>query len=104
MVLNCLLTASWKMDAYHTVPISKGKPKIKYLFQGGMSVKGSLMAKPLMPLGTSLAWRTLFWTYLTISPYIGSVARVPGQEFGRESPMSQECTHQFLGLRNALPY
>jgi hypothetical protein len=35
--------------------------EIKYLLQGGMSRKGSLLAKPSGPLGTSLAWTTLFW-------------------------------------------
>jgi hypothetical protein len=31
-----------------------------------MSGKGSLLAKPSRLLGTSLAWRTLFWAYVTI--------------------------------------
>ena len=31
-----------------------------------MSRKGSLLAKPSGPLGTSLAWRTLFWAHVTI--------------------------------------
>jgi hypothetical protein len=32
-----------------------------------MSGKGSLLAKPPEPLGTSLAWRTLFWAYMTVA-------------------------------------
>jgi len=46
----------WKMDAYCTVLNSQGGPEIKYLLQGAMSEKGSLLAKPSGPLGTSLAW------------------------------------------------
>jgi hypothetical protein len=34
--------------------------------QERMSGKGSLLTKPSRPLGTSLAWRTLFWVYMTI--------------------------------------
>jgi hypothetical protein len=30
----------------HTIPTSQGALKIKYLFQGGMSAKRSLLAKP----------------------------------------------------------
>ena len=30
-----------------------------------MSGKGSLLFKTSAPLGTSLAWRTLFWAYVT---------------------------------------
>lgn len=44
------------------VPTSQGGTKIKYLLQEEMSGKRSLLAKPSRPLGTSLAWRTLFWT------------------------------------------
>ena len=47
-----------KMDTYHT---SQGGPEIKYLLQGRMSGKGSLLVKPSGPLGTSSARRTLFW-------------------------------------------
>jgi hypothetical protein len=47
-----------KMDTYHT---SQNGPEIKYLLQGRMSGKGSLLVKPSGPLGTSLARRTLFW-------------------------------------------
>ena len=36
------------------------------LLQGGMSGKGILLAKPSGPLGTSFAWRTLFWAYMTM--------------------------------------
>jgi hypothetical protein len=44
-----------------TVSTSPGGPEVKYLLQGGMSGKGSLLAKSSRPLGTSLAWRTQFW-------------------------------------------
>ena len=54
MVLNSLL--SWQKP--HSV--SWGGPEIKYVVQGGTSEKGSLLAKPYGPPGTSLAWRTLF--------------------------------------------
>jgi hypothetical protein len=46
-------------------PIFEGGPEIKYLLQGGVSEKGSLLTKPSRPLGTSLAWKTLFGTYVT---------------------------------------
>ena len=36
---------------------SQSDPKIKYLLQGGMSEKESLLAKHSRPLGTSLKWR-----------------------------------------------
>ena len=55
----------WKMDAYLTVPTSQSGPEIKYLLQGGMSGKGSLLTKPSGPLVTSIVWRTLFWAYIT---------------------------------------
>jgi hypothetical protein len=44
----------------------QGRPEIKYLLQRGISRKGSLLAKPSGPLGTSLAWRTLFGAYATL--------------------------------------
>jgi hypothetical protein len=55
MVLNCLFT----------IPIAQGGHKIKYLLHGIMSGKVSLLANSSWPLGTSLTWRTLFWTYVT---------------------------------------
>jgi hypothetical protein len=58
--------SSWKMNAYHIVPTCQDWPKIKHLFQGGIFMKGSLLTKPLVPLGTSIAWRTLLWAYVTI--------------------------------------
>ena len=67
------------------IPTSQGGPEIKYLLKGGVSGKGSLLAKPSGPLGTSLAWGTLFCAYVTC-PYVGSVAHVPCSEFGREVP------------------
>lgn len=47
------------------IPTSQGGPKIKCLLQGGISGKGSLLAKASWPLGTSLEWRILFWAYMT---------------------------------------
>jgi hypothetical protein len=47
------------------IPTSQGEPEIKYLLQGRMSGKGGLVAKPSGPLGISLAWKTLSWTYMT---------------------------------------
>jgi hypothetical protein len=64
MVLNCLLIVHCGKQM-HAIPTSQGGLEIKYLLQGGMSEKGSLLAKPSGPLGTSLAWRTLFWAYVT---------------------------------------
>jgi hypothetical protein len=40
--------------------ISQGGPEIKYFLQGGVSVKGILLATPSWPLIISLACRTLF--------------------------------------------
>ena len=37
-------------------PTSLGGPDTKYILQGELSGKGSLLAKPSEPLGTSLAW------------------------------------------------
>ena len=49
------------------IPTSQSGLEINYLLQGGISRKGSLLAKLSGPLGTSLAWRTLFWaTWLTV--------------------------------------
>jgi hypothetical protein len=39
-------------------PTSQGEPEVKYLLQGEMSGKKSLLAKPSRPLGTSLKWRS----------------------------------------------
>ena len=63
-------------------PTSQCELEIKYLLQGGMSGKGSLLAKPSGPLGTLLAWRTLFWAYLTKVFSARSMAHVPSQECG----------------------
>lgn len=38
-------------------------------FVGRDAGKGRLLAKPSGPLGTSLAWRTLFWAYVTIGHF-----------------------------------
>ena len=35
----------WTMDAKCTIPNSQGGPEMKYLLQGGMTGKGSLLAK-----------------------------------------------------------
>jgi hypothetical protein len=37
-----------------TIPTSQGGPEVKYLLQGGVSGKESLLAKSYRPLGTSL--------------------------------------------------
>jgi len=85
----------WKMDEYCTKPTSQGKPQIKYLLQGGMSGKGSLLANPSRPLGTSLAQRTLFWAYVTIGHV--SLCKVcglcfrPGIWQGSGSHLSPKC-------------
>jgi hypothetical protein len=47
-------------------PPSQGGPKIKYLLQGGMSGKGSLLTKPSRPLGTSLEGELCFRAYVTV--------------------------------------
>ena len=41
------------------VPLFQGKLEVKYLLQGRVSGKGSLLAKPSRPLGTSLKWRSV---------------------------------------------
>ena len=40
-------------------PNFQGGPDIKYLFQGGMSGKESLLGKPSRPLRISLKWRSV---------------------------------------------
>ena len=60
----------------HT-PFSQSRSEINYLLQGGMSGKGSVSAKPSGSLGTLLAWRTLFWAYLTKVFSARSMAHVP---------------------------
>jgi hypothetical protein len=42
------------------IPPPQNGPEIKYLLQERMSKKGSTLVKPLGPLDTSSAWRTLF--------------------------------------------
>ena len=44
---------------------SQSGPEFKYLLQGGMSEKGSLLAKPSQPLGYLIRTETLFWAYVT---------------------------------------
>ena len=79
MVIGCSL---WKRDS---CPLLRVDP-IQYLLQGGMSGKGNSMAKPSVFLGTSLAWGTLFWAYVTTChvSYVGRLTHVPSQESGRE--------------------
>jgi hypothetical protein len=43
--------SSWKNKS---IPPPQGGPELKYLLQEGMSGKGSVLAKPSGPLGTSL--------------------------------------------------
>lgn len=52
-----------KMGAY---PLLRVWPEIKYLFQGGMCGKGSLLSVLSRLLGTSFAWWNLFWAYLIV--------------------------------------
>lgn len=44
------------------VPTHQCGPEIKYFLQKVKFVKKNSLAKPLEPLDTSLAWRTLFWS------------------------------------------
>jgi len=78
----------------HTIPYQLLRVDLRlntFLLQGGMCGKGSLLVKPSGSLGTSVAWRTLFWAYrlLVMFPYVRSVAHVPGQAFGREQGVAQ---------------
>lgn len=52
--IDCLWS---KMDVYLT---SQSGTEITYRVQERMSGKGSLLAKSSGPLGTLIAWRTLF--------------------------------------------
>ena len=84
LFINC----SWqKMDVY--TPLLRVWLRLKSestYMQGGMSRKGSLLARFSGPLGTSVAWKTLLWpmwpqvTFL----YIWNIACVPGQESVRD--------------------
>jgi hypothetical protein len=40
-------------------PTSQGGPEVKYLLQGAVSGKESLLDKPSRLLGTSLKWRSV---------------------------------------------
>ena len=52
----------------------QGRPEIKYLLQGGVSGKESLLAKSSSPLGTSLKWRSVLRLHDHRSQsYVGSV-------------------------------
>jgi hypothetical protein len=106
--LYCLLAvAYWKMDVYSTIATSRDRHEIKHHLQGRMSEKGNLLTEPSGPLVTSLAWRTLFWPYMTTShmSFCGECGMcVPGQESGidrgvayvsgvpTECPRSQTCS------------
>ena len=77
-----------------------------------MSGKGSLLAKPSGPLGTSLAWTTLFWAYMalghiSLSEECGMCSR-PVIWKGEESQLSlwstKVCAHQVFVSQPALPY
>jgi hypothetical protein len=84
------------------VSTSQGGAEMKYLLQGGISGKGSLLTTSSEPLGTLLAWRTLFWACVTF-PYVGSVAGVPGQESGREQGATISGVYlKFLGTQTPL--
>jgi hypothetical protein len=67
-----------------------------------MSGKGSLLAKPSGPVGTSLAWRTLFCAYMTTDQASLCVEcdlySRPGIWQGAvELPKSQVYVHQVSG-------
>jgi hypothetical protein len=70
-----------------------------------MSGKGSLLTKLPGPLGTSLAWRTLFWAYMTtghisLCVKCGTCSRPEvWQGAGRHLP---SCTHQISGVSDPL--
>ena len=83
MVLNSLLVVHGGKWMHENIPTSQSKPEIKYLLHREMCGKGSLLAKPLEPLGTPLARRTLFWRTCF-------QARVSGSE---DLPKSQVCAH-----------
>jgi hypothetical protein len=59
---------------------------IEDFLQGGMSEKGSLLAKPSRPLGTSLAWRNFcvcLHDHRTLFFYVSYMAcQEPGRELG----------------------
>ena len=65
--------------------VSQGGPEIKYLFQGGISGKESLLAKSSGPLGTSLARKTILGLLdCGHVSYVRSMAHIPSQEYGRQ--------------------
>lgn len=47
------------------IPHFSGETEVKYLLQGGASGKENLLTTPSGPFGTSLAWRSLSWAYVT---------------------------------------
>ena len=75
-------------------PTSQGGPEVKYLLQGGMSGKGSLLAKPSRPLGTSLKWRSVLSLHDHRSHFLcekcGMCSR-PGVWQGAGSHLSLGC-------------
>jgi hypothetical protein len=45
MVLRHLLSG-WQVDELNHTPLLRSRPEVKYILQGGVSGKGSLLAKP----------------------------------------------------------
>ena len=65
-------------------------PEMKYLLQGGISGKGSLLSQFSGPLGTSLALRTVLGLCDHKSHFLvwGVWHMFPGQESGREQEVA----------------
>ena len=84
------------------IQLTLGGPEIKCLLQEGMSVKGSLLAKPLELAhpDTSLAWRTLCTVVVVTVLMWGVVAHVPGQEQMKCLPVSDIRVPGFLNPLN----
>ena len=108
LVLNGLLIVH-RGNRKYRVPTSQGGLMIKWLLPGGMSRKGSLLANSSGPLGTSLAWRTLFWAYVTTSHISLCWKCGPGsrtgiwQGLGRHLPLRFEFLRSQPTLPTQLP-
>ena len=105
VVLNSLLVVygrKWMHSPFLSI-----WPDIKYRLQGEMSEKGSLLAKPSGTTGTSLAWRTWIWAYMTARFLMWGgwhmywTRNLAGS---RESPKCQVCVHRVSGSQPAQLY
>jgi hypothetical protein len=106
LFIDCL---QWGMDEYCTIPTSQSGSEIKYVLQGGMSGKGSLLVKPSGPSGTSLAQRTLFCAYATtghisLCGECGMCSRAGIWQEPRVLPKSQVYAHQVSESETDLSY